>query len=112
MLWKKSVISSDDNETIDRAARMARRGRPVDLNFLADEMLYLRCANSSLNPAHPSRLFPDQIRFYPDQSVNRGKYSEPEDVLHTTEANLPKGIKKQFRQILTDKATVIKPRRA
>lgn len=158
------MISSDRNNPSDseRLKRMGRQGRPIDSEFLPDELLYLRCANSSLDPIDNQRLFPDQIKFYPDQSVNRGKYSEPEDVLHPnyldfgiarfqvqhvplelssdgevnyqwtiehqpeelnyahseiwthknrqhiTDPKLPTGIKKQFRQILSERAEVIK----
>lgn len=164
MYWKEFVISSEQNDQSgsERARRMEKQNRPTDAEFLPDELLYLRCANSSLDPANTRRLFPDQIRFYPDQSVNRGKYSEPEDVLHPnyldfgiarfqvqhvqlelssggeinyqwtiehkpeennyahseiwtykdkqhiTDSKLPTGIKKQFRQMLSERAEVIK----
>ena len=61
-----------------RPARMYRYGRPVDSPIPASERLYFRCMkewtsqNRQVNPAH--------IRF-PDQSVNREKYSRPTDVL-------------------------------
>jgi hypothetical protein len=57
---------------------MLRNGRGVDANFLPSEKLYLRCKtawigeNGHVNPAY--------IHF-PDQSVNRQKYSYPVDVL-------------------------------
>lgn len=157
------MISPDQNDQSDgeREQRMQRRSRRPDPEFLPGELLYLRCANSNLDPTDNKRLFADQIKFYPDQSVNRGKYSEQEDVLypnylkfgiarfqvqhipselksdggilfqwrmehrpveenyahseiwthksgeHITNAELPKGIKKQFRQILSEGAEVI-----
>ncbi len=61
----------------DRPERMYRVGRPIDSYFEEDELLYNRCR---LEHVDGERLLPTGIRF-PDWSVNRGKYSEPEDVL-------------------------------
>src|SRR5262245_20663739 len=56
---------------------MQQRGRPVDPVFLLDESLFRRCQKSETDGR---RLLPDAIGFR-DWSVNRGKYSEPRDVL-------------------------------
>lgn len=57
--------------------RLIRDGRDVDDNFEPREKLYHR-----FNKLQQSEgvLYPASIRF-PDFSVNRGKYSEPNDVL-------------------------------
>jgi hypothetical protein len=58
---------------------MWQNGRPVDPHFEPTEALYYRCT-----PGHVindgQSLSPAGIKF-PNTSVNRGKYSEPEDVL-------------------------------
>ncbi|MCL1468906.1 hypothetical protein [Argonema galeatum] len=61
----------------DRPERMYRAGRPVDPDFSPEENLYFR---SKEIPTVDERVIPTGIRF-PDFSVNRSKYSEPEDVL-------------------------------
>jgi hypothetical protein len=61
----------------DRPERMFRSGRPVDQVFSPDENLYFRYKD---NETVDGRIIPVGIRF-PDFSVNRSKYSEPEDVL-------------------------------
>ena len=54
---------------------MRRKARPVDPNFSPDEDLYIRFQNLD-----GEKINPLDIR-YPDQSVNRSKYSQPEWVL-------------------------------
>ncbi len=56
---------------------MFRRSRPIDPDFDPLEDLYIRCR---LCDVIGNRLSGVSIRF-PDCSVNRGKHSEPEDVL-------------------------------
>ena len=56
---------------------MYRRGRPVDPLFEPSENLYRRCQADQIVGG---RILPQAFRS-PDFSVNRGKYSEPEDVL-------------------------------
>jgi hypothetical protein len=56
---------------------MFRKDRPVDIEFDPSEDLYYRCR---VEHVAGDRLLPQAIRF-PDFSVNRSKYSEPEDVL-------------------------------
>lgn len=67
------MSSSETN----RPERMLRRDRPVDDNFDLEEELYYRCQARHVDG---QRLLPEAIRF-PNFSVNRSKYSEPEDVL-------------------------------
>lgn len=67
------MSSSTDN----RPERMYRAGRPVDMNFDDNENLYNRFKKEFLAEG---RFLPAGIKF-PDWSVNREKYSEPEDVL-------------------------------
>lgn len=61
-----------------RPRRMYRRRRPEDGVFTQDEKLFFRCkrgwvdGNAQVKPAHVH---------FPDQSVNREKYSKPGDVL-------------------------------
>lgn len=141
--------------------RLLRQGRIVDRQFDSSERLYHRC---QLRHIDSERLLPEAIRF-PNFSVNRSKYSEPEDVLlpnyqdwgiaafevidipesqstdtnteyswrvehdpldenyahsevrtfknsvYTENLKVPTTIKKEFRQILSDRARVIhKPR--
>jgi hypothetical protein len=57
---------------------MYRNGRPVDPGFLATERLFFRCRLDSLDGS--GRIKPAEIHF-PDQSVNREKYSRRTDVL-------------------------------
>ncbi len=55
---------------------MLQGDRSVDNNFESNELLYRRfCPDEVLG----DRLAPDSIKF-PDWSVNRQKFSEPEDV--------------------------------
>jgi hypothetical protein len=70
------VTSSADN----RPERMFRQARPVDSCFESSEDLYYRCRAEHISD---NRLLPQAIRF-PDFSVNRSKYSNPEDVLVPT----------------------------
>jgi hypothetical protein len=67
------VTLSEDN----RPERMYRKGRSVDPEFEPSEDLYYRCQSQHVAE---SRLLPTALRF-PDFSVNRAKYSLPEDVL-------------------------------
>ncbi len=67
-----------------------------DNNFTPDEPLYLRLSPDGWVPEFAAqRKIPlNEVRF-PDFSVNRGKYSEPEDVLHPscrTMGSLPSGL--------------------
>jgi hypothetical protein len=62
---------------IDRPDRMYRSGRSLDQVFDESELLYNRCLAEHIEE---ERLLATAIRF-PDWSVNRAKYSEPEDVL-------------------------------
>ena len=55
---------------------MYRRGRPVDPLFEPSENLYRRCQADQI----VGRILPQAFRS-PSFSVNRGKYSEPQDVL-------------------------------
>lgn len=72
-----------DNPELDpRTFRLTRRGRAADPDFAQVEHLYRRCLATEQDPGDPERLFPDQISFYPDWSVNREKFSRPEDVLY------------------------------
>lgn len=147
------MSSSETN----RPERMFRRGRPADENFGREEKLYYRCQAQHVDG---QRLLPQAIRF-PNFSVNRSKYSEPEDVLipsyqdwgismfsvgdipepestdenthyswrvthdplednyahsevrtfknniYTDKLQVPKTIKKKFRQILSERITII-----
>jgi hypothetical protein len=71
---------------LDRPQRMFQNARSIDSHFASDELLYRRfCHDEVLE----NRLAPDSIKF-PDWSVNRQKYSEPEDVL------IPSGDKTYF----------------
>lgn len=56
---------------------MFQNGRSVDPDFDLDEQLYRRCCPTQVVE---NRLLPEAINF-PDWSVNRAKYSQPEDVL-------------------------------
>jgi hypothetical protein len=67
------VTLSEDS----RPGRMYRQDRLVDPEFAPSEDLYYRCQAQHVAE---SRLLPTALRF-PDFSVNRAKYSEPEDVL-------------------------------
>lgn len=135
---------------------MYRRGRPIDPVFTSNEALYCRIRQTDYVPG--SSL---NVRS-PDFSVNRSKYSEPEDVLipkwldwgivafrvdaipssltsaggieyrfevlhapdednyahsevHTLKgeqrdpADVPKTVKKVFRQVLSERVWLIKP---
>lgn len=61
----------------DRPQRMFQDSRGIDPNFASDELLYRRCCPHEILDS--VRLDPNAISF-PDWSVNRQKYSEPEDV--------------------------------
>jgi hypothetical protein len=56
---------------------MYRKGRPVDAEFLPSELLYYRISVTGPIGSRPDGV---DIRL-PEDSVNRGKYSEPGDVL-------------------------------
>lgn len=60
-----------------RPARMFTRGRPLDPEFASEEWLYFRCMAEWIECG---RIKPANVHF-PDQSVNRQKYSRPRDVL-------------------------------
>lgn len=61
-----------------RPSRLYQRGRPVDSDMPPTERLYFRCMRDWLDDNDSVR--PAQIQF-PDQSVNRERYSRPRDVL-------------------------------
>jgi hypothetical protein len=61
-----------------RPSRMYRRGRPVDPDFQPSEGLFFRCQQESIQ--EDRRIKPASVRF-PDQSVNREKFSRCTDVL-------------------------------
>lgn len=67
------MSSSKDN----RPERMYRDGRPVDDNFDDNEHLYNRFKKEFIDQG---KFSPMGVKF-PDWSVNREKYSDPEDVL-------------------------------
>jgi len=60
-----------------RPPRMLQRGREVDAELPAHEKLYMRCRREWVED---KTIKPAYIHF-PDQSVNRDKYSKPADVL-------------------------------
>lgn len=68
----------------DRPGRMWRRGRAVDPEFAPEEFLYVRCRKCHVTNTRLTDVA--AIRF-PDQSVNRQKYSKPQDVLAPEPAN-------------------------
>ena len=57
---------------------MLQKGRPIDPEFLPDELLYYRISVDGPVGSRPEGV---DIRL-PEDSVNRGKYSEPTDVLY------------------------------
>ena len=61
-----------------RPARMFRNSRPVDPGFATTERLFLRCTRDMID--ENGRMKVSAVAF-PNQSVNRGKYSRPSDVL-------------------------------
>lgn len=69
-----------------RPRAMLRNSRPIDPIFAADELLYSRCILEGVETIHAAdgsrmrRIRPAYIHF-PDQSVNRQKYSRPWYVL-------------------------------
>lgn len=63
---------------------MLRNGRPEDLIFRPEELLYRRY----LNDHWIEGLFSPAGFKFPKQSVNRQKYSEPEDVLFSEDGSL------------------------
>jgi len=60
-----------------RPERMYKDDRPIDQFFDKEELLYNRCLSDHIRG---NSLLPSAIKF-PDWSVNRSKYSDPEDVL-------------------------------
>jgi hypothetical protein len=58
---------------------MYRKGRPTDSEFLPSEPLYYRMSVAGSVGSRPDGI---DIRLFPEDSVNRGKYSEPRDVLY------------------------------
>src|SRR5687767_14248952 len=60
-----------------RPTRMYRRQRPIDPLLPPHERLFMRCPREWVDA---DRIKPAYIHF-PDQSVNRAKYSRPQDVL-------------------------------
>ena len=64
---------------VDIPERLLRQGRAIDPSFAPDENLYRRYS-SLTEPTEDLPASPMGIKF-PAFSVNRGKYSEPEDVL-------------------------------
>ncbi|MCY2987035.1 MAG: hypothetical protein NTY19_04105 [Planctomycetota bacterium] len=76
---------------------MYRNGRPIDPQFLGSEKLYFRCKREWIDDG--DRVLPGYIHF-PDQSVNREKYSKPADVL------LPDGTERSRDWILWGVAKV------
>jgi len=65
----------------ERPDRMFRRGRPEDQEFGREEFLYRRYLSDHWIDGH----FSDLGFKFPRQSLNRQKYSEPEDVLLSDE---------------------------
>lgn len=65
---------------IEIPPRFLINNRPLDENFEEDESLYIRFSASEYNVTGTNRLPVGAIKF-PDCSVNRGKYSQPSDVL-------------------------------
>ena len=61
-----------------RPDRMFRRGRPTDAYLQPSEFLFFRCVHDNVDKN--GQVSPAGIRF-PNQSVNRSKYSAPADVL-------------------------------
>ena len=59
--------------------RMRQNGRGVDGSFGLEEFLYRRFTDSEIKG---QELHTDQLPFHPAMSVNRQKYSEPQDVLY------------------------------
>lgn len=76
---------------------MCRNGRAIDPAFLPSERLYFRFKAGWLDD--DGRIKPSYIHF-PDQSVNREKYSKPRDVL------LPDGSERSRDWILWGVVTV------
>lgn len=73
-----------------RPARMFSRGREPDQIFSADEILYFRCKKDWIDEDNQA-IKPANIPF-PNQSVNRQKYSEPQDVLLPDNENKTKQL--------------------
>lgn len=63
---------------------MYQRGRPVDPVFEPSELLYYRISVKGIVGSRPEGI---DIRL-PEDSVNRGKYSEAEDVLYPNHFHL------------------------
>jgi hypothetical protein len=62
----------------DRPRRMHKGGRPADHEFSHDEVLYMRCEKAHVEKGRLKTIA--GIKF-PDQSLNRSRYSKPFDVL-------------------------------
>jgi len=71
----------------DRPHRMRRRRRAIDPAFAAEELLYMRWRNCHLTRGH----LDISVIGFPDQSVNREKYSKPGDVLIAEPGNKASG---------------------
>lgn len=65
---------------IDVPPRFLINNRPIDNEFEENESLYLRFSAVGIDSTLENRLPVAAIKF-PDVSVNRGKYSQPTDVL-------------------------------
>jgi hypothetical protein len=66
---------------------MLRNGRDVEPNFSPEESLYFRC---KLDWLEDGRIKPASIRF-PDQSVNRERFSKVSDVLFPDSSSESRG---------------------
>ena len=77
---------------------MYRNGRPIDPDLLATEKLYLRC---KLDWIDQSGQIKKAYISFPDQSVNRQRFSRPKDVL------LPDGSEKSKEWILWGVARIL-----
>ena len=62
----------------DCPREMLQNGRPPDPDFAGDELLYHRCLKEWVD--EDQKILPAYVHF-PDQSVNRSKYSRPWHVL-------------------------------
>jgi hypothetical protein len=67
--------------------RLRRGGRAVDPDLSPDESFFRAVRRNDL---HDGRLFPDVIRF--PYSVNKGKYSEPADVIRSPKPRPQSGV--------------------
>ncbi len=65
--------------------RLLRNGRPIDNDFDPDEPLYLRFQGDDVRlDEDGNQILNEGCIKYPAFSVNRGKFSEPDDVLFRT----------------------------